>query len=120
MERLGRYSVYVCVCVCVCVLGGRLVPGSHRCTAGDVTLHIDFTVSDHHAIYLEKCFSMAHLQRGRGGTFEGMNMQMNTPGEEGNHSQLLPEPFTLGKGKAWDGERGRGREEAGNGKKRRR
>lgn len=31
-------------------------------------------------------------------------MQMNTLGEEGSHSQLQPEPFTLGKGKVWDGE----------------
>lgn len=59
----------------VCVRPGLgRVPASHRCTVGDVTLHIDFTVSDHHAIYLEKCFSMVHLQRGCGGTFEGMNM----------------------------------------------
>lgn len=40
---------------------------SHRCTVGNVALHIDFTVCDHHAIYwyLEKCFfsPMAHLQR---------------------------------------------------------
>lgn len=36
---------------------------------------------------------------------------MNTPGEEGSHSQHQPEPFTLGKGKAWDGERGRGKRE---------
>lgn len=52
----------------------RRVPESHRCTVGDVTLHIDFTVSDHHAIYVEKCFSTVHLQRDCGGTFEGMNM----------------------------------------------
>lgn len=50
------------VCVCIC-LGCRQVLVGHRCTVGDVTLHIDFTVSDHHAIYLEKCFSMVHLQR---------------------------------------------------------
>lgn len=62
-----RCSVlYMCVCVCV--------SWSHRCTAGGVTPHIDFTASDHHAIYLGKCFSMVHLQRGCGGTFEGMNM----------------------------------------------
>lgn len=40
-----------------------VLPASHRCKVGDVTLHIDFTVSDHHAIYLEKCYSMVHLQR---------------------------------------------------------
>lgn len=58
------YSVYVYVCVCVCVcLGLGRIPASHRCTVGDVTLHIDFTVSDHHAIYLEKCFCVVHLQR---------------------------------------------------------
>lgn len=44
-------------------LGMGGLPASHRCTVGDVTLHIDFTVSDHHAIYPEKCFSMVHLQR---------------------------------------------------------
>lgn len=45
-------------------------------------------------------------------------MQMNTLGEEGSHSQLQPEPFTLGKGKVWDGEGGRGKEKTGNGKRR--
>ena len=47
--------VCVCVRVCVCVGLGR-VPESHRCTVGDVALHIDFTVSDHRAIHREKCF----------------------------------------------------------------
>lgn len=62
-----------CMCMCVCT-GLHRKPVSHRCTTGDVTPHIDFTVSDHHAIYGEKCFSMVRLQRGCGGTFEGMNM----------------------------------------------
>lgn len=72
-RRWGRYRVYAYVCIRVCVGLGR-VSASHRCTVGDVTLHIDFTVSGHRAIYLGKCFSMVHLQRGCGGTFEGMNM----------------------------------------------
>lgn len=36
-------------------------------------------------------------------------MLMNTQGKEGSHSQHQPEPFTLSKGKAWDG----GKEERG-------
>lgn len=32
---------------------------------------------------------------------------MNTQGKEGSHSQHQPEPFTLSKGKAWDGGKGR-------------
>lgn len=52
-------------------------PVSHRCTARDGARSIDFTVGDHRAIYGGKCFSMVRLQRGCGGTFEGMNMEMN-------------------------------------------
>lgn len=41
---------------------------------------------------------------------------MKAPGEKGSHSQHQPEPFTLGKGKVWDRERGKGKEQGRKGK----
>lgn len=55
---------------------------------GDATLHIDFTVSDHRAIYLEKCRSMVHLQRACvWKNLRGHAYVDEYPGEAGSHSQ---------------------------------
>lgn len=83
-------------------------PVSHRCTVGNGALHIDFTVCDHHAIYLEKCFFsfLWRIFKGPvcvcGGTFEAMNMQMDTQREPRVIDGTGRSAFTLGKGKAWD------------------
>lgn len=60
---------------------------NHRCMSGPCRSSTLISQPATAVQYVgNKCFFMVHLQRGCGGSFEGMNMQMNTPGEEGSHS----------------------------------